>query len=63
MQTVRELQKLICHKTELITTAESGTARCQRAFSSRRSYTDRTGRGKKKGTTNEKWEMDKWDEC
>jgi hypothetical protein len=39
MQTVRELQKLICHKTELITAAESGTARCERAFSSRRSYT------------------------
>jgi hypothetical protein len=55
MQTVREPHKMICHKTKLITIAESGGLQYVKALNSRRSYTDRTGREKKKGKTNEKW--------
>jgi hypothetical protein len=43
---------MICHKTKLITIAESGGLQCVEAVNSRRSYTDRTGREK----TNEKRE-------
>jgi hypothetical protein len=44
---------MICHKTKLISIAESGGLRCVKAINSRRSYTDRNGR-EEKGKTNEK---------